>query len=76
LSVSAFFAVAFLFKKKLFNCMVPQSDIMTMINERAFKEVIVGSMFMVGYLKTPGMRNYVISNRSLLEDKIIMDTLQ
>jgi hypothetical protein len=49
---------------------------MTMINERAFKEVIVGSMFMVGYLKTPGMRNYVISNRSLLEDKQIMDTLQ
>jgi hypothetical protein len=47
-----------------------------MINERAFKEVIVGSMFMVGYLKTPGMKNYVISNRSLLEDKIIMDTLQ
>jgi len=31
---------------------------------------------MVGYLKAPGANNYVISNRSLLEDKNIMDTLQ
>lgn len=48
---------------------------MTMINQRAFKEVVVGSMFMIGYLKTPGLHNYVISNRSLLEDKQIVETL-
>ena len=55
--------------------MVPQSDIMTMINERAFKQVVVGSVFMVGYLKTPGINSYVISNRSLIEDKNILESL-
>ncbi len=75
LSVSALVLMGFLFKKKFYNCMVPQSDIMTMINERALKQVVVGSMFMYGYLKTPGLSNYVISNRSLIEDKQIIETL-
>jgi hypothetical protein len=56
---------------------VPQSDIMTLINERAFKQVVVGSIFMMGYLKSPTAagQTFFVSNRSLIEDKQIIDHL-
>jgi hypothetical protein len=70
-----------LIKKKFYNKLVPPSDILTYVNKQAFEKVVLGSVFMVGYFKSPDLiakhgGDYVIANRILLEDQHLVKALQ
>jgi len=73
LSFSSLLLLGILIKKKFYNRLVPPSDVLAYVNKQAFEKVVLGSVFMVGYFKSPELiakhgSDYVIANRSLLED--------
>lgn len=66
-----------IFKKRIYNKMIPISDYQFLLRQGAFKKVVVGSIFLLCYFKSPseGMQ-YCLANRSLLAEEEVANALK
>ena len=70
-------AASYLFKRGFYDKLIPISDAMSFIERQKFSKVIVGTFFMLCYLKNPsaGM-SYCFSNKQLVSEAFLARQLE
>jgi hypothetical protein len=70
--------LTYLLKKKVYDRIIPSSDVLKMIIKQDVKKVVFGSLFLLCYLKNPkaGQSKYVLTSRSLINAEELLKHLR
>ena len=69
--------LSYMLKKKVYDRLVPSSEVMGLIMNQDVKKVLFGSLFLLCQLKNPkGGTSYVLSSRSLINTEELIKTLR
>lgn len=68
IALVAALVLSYLFKKKVYDRLMPSSEVINLILKQDVKKVVFGSLFLLCYLKNPqpGQGSYFLTSRSLI----------